>query len=146
MHWSGPAVIAPDTSVLVAGFVPGHRFHDAAASALAEVRAEGCLVAHTLAETFAVLSAPSGPYRVEPGAVVVYLDQFLDRAPVQSGPGAYREALGLLADRNHGGGGVYDALIALAARDAGARLVSLDLRAELTYAACGVEARLLVAD
>ena len=138
-------MIAPDTSVLVAGFVPGHRFHAAAASALAEVRADGCLIAHTMAEAFAVLSAPSGPYRVEPGAAIVYVDQFLDRAPIQPRPGAYREALGLLADRDYAGGAVYDALIALAACDAGATLVSLDRRAERTYAACGVEARLLVA-
>jgi toxin FitB len=139
-------VIAPDTSVLVAGFVPSHRFHAAAAAALAEARADGCLVAHTIAETFAVLSAPSGPYRVEPGAAVAYLDQFLERAPIQPRAGAYREAIGLLADRNRPGGAVYDALIALAARDGGATLVSLDLRAEPTYAACGVEARLLAAD
>jgi toxin FitB len=139
-------VTVPDTSLLVAGFVPGHRFHDAAAVALAEVRADGCLVAHTMAETYAVLSGPSGPYRVAPGAVVAYVRQFLDRAPIQPQPGTYREALGLLADRNHAGGAIYDALIALAARDAGATLVSLDRRAERTYAACGVEARLLAAD
>lgn len=146
MRWSGLAVIAPDTSVLVAGFVPGHQFHDAAAEALAEVRSAGYLVAHTMAETYAVLSAPSGPYRVEPGAVVAYIDQFLGRVPIQPQPDAYREAIALLGDRNRPGGVIYDALIALAARDAGATLVSLDLRAERTYAACGVEARLLVAD
>jgi predicted nucleic acid-binding protein len=138
-------VIAPDTSLLVAGFVPSHRFHDAAARALAEVRADGCLVAHTVAETYAVLSGPSGPYRVEAGTAVAYIRQFLDRAPVQPRPGTYLEALGLLADDGRAGGAVYDALIALAARDAGATLVSLDRRAERTYAACGVEARLLVA-
>jgi predicted nucleic acid-binding protein len=136
-------VIAPDTSVLVAGFIPGHRFHEAAAVALAEVRADGRLVAHTMAETFAVLSSPSGPYRVKSSTAVAYLDQFLGRAPVQPRPDAYREALGLLAGGSRGGGAIYDALIALAARDAEATLVSLDLRAERTYAACGVEARLL---
>lgn len=114
--------------------------------ALAEVRADGCLVAHTMAETYAVLSSPSGPYRIEPGAALAYLDQFLDRAPVQPRPGAYREALDLLASRNRAGGAIYDALIALAARDAEAALVSLDRRAERTYVACGVETRLLLAD
>jgi predicted nucleic acid-binding protein len=139
-------LIAPDTSVLVAGFVPSHLFHDVATAALAEVRADGCLIAHTMAETYSVLSAPSGPYRVESGAVVAYLDQFLDRAaPIQPRPEAYREALGLLGNRNRAGGAVYDALIALAARDAGAALVSLDRRAERTYGDCGVEARLLAA-
>ncbi len=139
-------MIAPDTSVLVAGFVPGHLFHAEAVSALVEVKAGGSLVAHTMAETYSVLSSPSGPYRVEPGAVVTYLDQFLDRAePIQPRPRSYREALGLLGERDRAGGAVYDALIALAVRDAGATLVSLDRRAERTYAACGIEARLLAA-
>ncbi len=140
-------MIAPDTSVLVAGFVPSHRFHAEAISTLLEVRDEGCLVAHTMAETYAVLSSPSGPFRVEPGAVVSYLDQFLDRVgPIQPRPDTYREALGLLDDRDRSGGVVYDALIALAVRDAGAALASLDRRAERTYAACDVELRMLAGD
>jgi toxin FitB len=137
-------LIAPDTSVLVAGFVPRHLFHAEAVSALIEVRDGGCLVAHTMAETFSVLSSPSGPYRVEADAVVAYLDQFLGRAePIQPRPPTFREALGLLGDRDRAGGAIYDALIALAVRDADATLVSLDRRAERTYAACGVEAKLL---
>jgi predicted nucleic acid-binding protein len=138
-------LIAPDSSVLVAGFVSGHRFHEAALSALSEVKADGSLIAHTTAETFAVLSTSGGVYRAEPDAVVAYLDQFLGgSSPIQPRPGAYREALGLLAGQGLAGGAIYDALIALAARDAGAELVSLDGRAERTYALCGVEARLLV--
>lgn len=137
---------APDTSVLVAGFVSGHRFHEAALSALAEVRAGGSLIAHTTAETYAVLSAPGGVYRVEPHAVMAYLDQFLQgSSPLQPRPSAYREALDLLAGNGRAGGAIYDALIALTARDADAELVSLDGRAERTYALCGVEARLLAA-
>lgn len=137
-------MIAPDTSVLVAGFHPGHPRHAVAARTLVEVRSDGRLVAHTMAETYAVLSSPSGPFRVEPGAVVAYLDQFLERSdPIQHPPGTYREALGLLGERDQPGGAVYDALIALAARDAGATLASLDRRAESIYAACGVEARML---
>lgn len=138
-------MIAPDSSVLIAGFIPSHRFHEVAISALAEVRADGCLVAHTTAETYSVLSAPAGPYRVEPSAVLAYLEQFLDRAPIQPRPEAYREALDLLSRHNRGGGVVYDALIALAVREAGMTLVSLDRRAEPTYAICDVEARQLVA-
>ena len=138
-------MIAPDSSVLVAGFVSGHRFHDVALSALSEVRAGGSLIAHTTAETYSVLSAPGGVYRVEPHAIVAYLDQFLDGAsPIQPRPGSYWEALSLLAENGRSGGAIYDALIALAARDAGAELVSLDSRAEQTYALCGIEAQLLV--
>lgn len=137
-------MIVPDTSVLVAGFVSSHRFHRAAASVLAKVRSEGTLIAHTTAETYAVLSGPGGVYRVEPGTVVTYLKQFLeDSPPIQPQPETCREALDLLADVDRGGGAIYDALIALAARDANAELVSLDRRAERTYALCSVEARLL---
>jgi toxin FitB len=137
-------VITPDTSVLVAGFDPGHRFHAEAVSALVDVRAGGRLVAHTMAETYSVLSSPSGPYRVEPGAVVAYLDQFLDRAdPIQPRPRSYREALDLLGERDRAGAAIYDALIALAARDADVTLVSLDRRAGQTYDACGVVAKML---
>jgi predicted nucleic acid-binding protein len=137
-------VIAPDSSVLVAGFVAGHRFHEAAASALVEVRSGGCLVAHTMAETYAVLSAPGGAYRAEPDAVVAYLDQFVEStSPIQPQPNAYGEALDLLAREGRVGGAIYDALIALATRDAEATLVSLDRRAEKIYELCGVEARLL---
>lgn len=139
-------MIAPDTSVLVAGFHLGHPRHAAAVAALVEVREGGRLVAHTMAETYAVLSSPGGPFRIEPAMVVAYLDQFLDGSePIQHQPGAYREALGLLGKRNQPGGVVFDALIALAARDADVILVSLDRRAERTYAACGVEAKMLVA-
>jgi predicted nucleic acid-binding protein len=139
-------MIAPDTSVLVAGFHPEHPSHAAAVPALVEVKAGGRLIAHTMAEAYAVLSSPRGPFRFEPAAVLAYLDQFIeDEGPIQHEPGAHREALGLLGERNQPGGAVFDALIALAARDAGATLLSFDRRAERTYAACGVEFRMLAA-
>jgi predicted nucleic acid-binding protein len=137
-------MIVPDSSVLVAGFVVEHRFHDAAAPAVAEVRAEGRLVAHTTAETYAVLSAPGGVYRAEPEVVAAYLGEFLEgSAPIQPRPDAYREALELLAGNGRGGASIYDALIALAARDASATLISLDRRARPTYELCGAESRFL---
>jgi predicted nucleic acid-binding protein len=138
-------VIVPDTSVLVAGFVTGHRFHREAVSALAEVRAGGGLIAHTIAETFSVLSAAGGVYRSDTPTVVAYLEQFLERpdSPIPLRPVAYREALEILVGAGRSGGAIYDALIALAARDAKATLVSFDRRAEATYELCGVEARML---
>lgn len=137
-------MIAPDSSVLVAGFVPSHRFHEAVRPSLLEVVESGSLIAHTIAETYAVLSAPGGIYRAEPRVVVEYLDQFLtDGPPIPVQPHAYRRALDLLADDGRPGGAVYDALIALAAFYAEATLVSLDRRAERIYELCGVEARFL---
>lgn len=137
-------MIVPDSSVLVAGFVVEHRFHDAAAPAVAEVRASGRLVAHTMAEAYSVLSAPGGVYRAEPGLIVDYLDELLEgSAPIQPRPDTYREALEFLSDKGRGGASIYDALIALTARDAKTTLISLDRRAGSTYELCGVEARFL---
>jgi predicted nucleic acid-binding protein len=137
-------MIVPDSSVLVAGFVVEHHFHDAAAAAVAEVRAGGRLVAHTMAEAYAVLSAPGGVYRAEPGVAVAYLDEFLEGSvPIQPRPDTYREVLEILSSNRRGGASVYDALIALTARDANATLISLDRRARSTYELCGVEVRFL---
>lgn len=137
-------MIAPDTSVLIAGFLPDHPFCGVAEVALTEVREDGRLLAHTMAETYAVLSGSAEGFRVEPGVVVAYLDEFLaDAAPIQPRPNAHREALELLSDKGRRGASVYDALIALTARDAGAVLISLDRRARPIYELCGVEARFL---
>jgi predicted nucleic acid-binding protein len=133
-------MIAPDTSVLIAGFMPDHPFYGVAEAALTEVREDGRLIAHTMAETYAVLSGPADVFRVEPGVVVAYLDEFLkDAESIQPRPDACREALEILSGNGRGGASVYDALIALTARDAGATLISLDRRAKPTYELCGVE-------
>jgi len=128
-------VTAPDTSVLVAGFDSSHPFHQQAQGALGEVRRRGRLIAHTIAETFAVLTA-AGPYGLRGAPVLAYLDRFLDREPIGLEPAAYVRALTDFADVDLVGGAVYDALIAVSARDAGATLVSLDRRAAATYHRC----------
>jgi toxin FitB len=137
-------VIAPDSSVLIAGFIPSHRFHEAALPSLAEVAAHGSLIGHTMAETYSVLSTPGGIYRAEPRSVVEYLDQFLDGgSPISVLPAAHREAIDLLAANGRPGGAIYDALIGLAARDASVTLISLDGRATPIYELCGVDVQLL---
>lgn len=103
----------------------------------------GNLVGHTIAESFSVLTSPSGVYRAEPSAVVAYLDQFLDGEAIPIRPAAYREALDLLVADGRPGGAVYDALIGLAARDAALTLASLDGRAQPVYELCGTDVRLL---
>lgn len=134
---------APDTSVLVAGFLPSHRFHREVLPELGNVLRHGNLIAHTIAETYSVLSAPGGVYRAEPIAVATYLDQFIDDEPIGMRPASYREAVDLLAGINRAGGVIYDALVGLAARDAGAKLLSLDVRAQPIYKLCGTEIRIL---
>jgi predicted nucleic acid-binding protein len=137
-------LIVPDTSVLVSGFTAAHPFYAVAEPALIEVREEGGLAAHTMAEAYSVLSTPRGVYRAAPGVVAGYLDELLgDAVPVQPKPDTYPEALRLLSSKGRGGASIYDALIALTARDANAMLVSLDRRAKSTYELCGVEFRFL---
>ncbi len=112
--------------------------------ALIEVREEGGLAAHTMAEAYSVLSTPRGPYRAAPGVVASYLDELLSGGvPVQPKPDTYPEALRLLSSKGRGGASIYDALIALTARDAAGTLLSLDRRAKPIYELCGVEFRFL---
>lgn len=134
---------APDTSVLVAGFDSKHPFARTAITALVEVRRSGRLVAHTIAETFAVLSTPGGPYPATPEIVVEYLSPLLERDPIGLTPRRYPRAVAELARLGVRGGAVYDGLIALAARDADVELVSLDRRAASTYERVGVRYRLI---
>lgn len=134
---------APDSSVLIAGFDPGHIFHDVAQASLSEVRDRGVLIAHTLAECLAVLSA--GAYLAPADRVHEYLGLFLDRDPVGVKPDAYPSALLQLSAEGVAGGAIYDGLIALGARAAGVLLISFDRRAAGTYRRCGVDFTLLPA-
>ena len=95
-------MIVPDTSVLVAGFDHTHPFFPRATPALAEVTRMGRLVAHTVAETFAVLSTAGGPYPAEPGDVVAYLAPYLDEDPIGVAPARYPEGSAGDARRRRG--------------------------------------------
>lgn len=134
---------APDSSVLVAGYLPNHRFHEQAANALADVARSGCLLGHTLTETYAVLTARGGPYTVPGDTVVGYLERLLARDPIWLDGARYTRALGELQALDVDGGAIYDGLIAIAAREAGAQLVTLDRRATRTYQAVGTDFQLL---
>ena len=112
--------------------------------ALIEIREEGGLAAHAMAEAYSVLSAPGGVYRAEPELVLEYLKELLgDSPPIQPRAASYIEALEDLARHGRGGAPLFDALIALAVRDADATLVSLDRRARPVYELCEVEFRFL---
>jgi hypothetical protein len=110
---------------------------------LAEVLRDGRLLGHTMAETYAVLTAPGGPFEAPGESVVAYLERFLGREPVWLQPARYLQALTELERTGIAGGAIYDGLIAVAARDAGVRLVSLDRRAVAVYARVGVTFQLV---
>lgn len=136
-------LFAPDSSVLIAGYDLEHVFHDEAEPALAVVRRTGVLIAHTIAESFAVLTA--GPYAADPSVVLAYLGQFQANPVAGIRPEGYPAALQELAVAGVSGGALYDGLIAIGARQVGAVLISLDRRAAGTYERCGAPSRQLVA-
>jgi len=136
-------VTAPDTSVLIAGFDSAHPFHPVAQRALSDVRRRGRTIGHTLAETVSVLTAP-GPYGFAAEPVRAYLEPFLEREPLGLAPRDYPRVLEELVGLEISGGAIYDALIAVGAREGRATLVSLDRRAATTYRRCHAEYELLL--
>lgn len=134
------APAAPDSSVLVAGFWAPHEAFDRAQAGLERVLDGGRLIAHTIAETYATLTA--APFDVGGDPAISYLEQFgsvVSGIPPQQMPDAVAE----LRRNGIGGGASYDGLIAISAREAGLELLSLDRRASRTYDALGIEYELL---
>jgi predicted nucleic acid-binding protein len=133
-------VTAADTSVVVAAFGRWHERHDAARHAVA---ASPLLLAPVAIETLSVLTRLPPPHRAPPDLVLRFLAAHFDELPAVLSPLGYRtllheaEALAIV------GGALYDAVVAATAREAGAVLVSLDLRAAPTYRALGVEHAIL---
>jgi predicted nucleic acid-binding protein len=136
-------VTAPDSSVLIAGFLPHHTFYAAARARLANVAAAGRLLGHAMAETYAVLTAPGAPHRSRTTAVTQYLAQFSAHEPFWLSGAQYADALAELERVGIEGGATYDALIGIAARNAGDRLISLDRRAATAYDRVGVDFELV---
>lgn len=130
-------MIAIDTSVAVAAFADWHESHRAAAAVVADGPA---MPAHVAIETYSVLTRLPAPHRV-PGALAAdYLDRmFPSRSRLVPRAATVRALPRLAFEAGVSGGAIYDALVALTARDAGATLVTRDRRALATYAALGVD-------
>ena len=131
---------AVDTSVLVAAFASWHADHEVA---VRELAGHPVAVAHSLIETYAVLTRLPEPQRAHPALVTEFLDRNFPRVPLTLSAGQMREVPGTLAGLGISGGAVYDGLIALTSLAHDAQLVSLDRRAESTYRRCGVRFDLL---
>lgn len=98
------------------------------------------LTGHGLAVTYSVLTRLPGDARVSPEDAVVLIDaNFAEVLESSSGGLVHRE----FARRGVAGGAVYDGLVALAAREHGATLVTRDARARSTYEALGVAVEIL---
>lgn len=128
------AFTAVDTSVAVPLLVSSHSEH-AAVAEWARGRTLG-LSGHALAETYAVLTRLPGDARVRPDDAAALIDDNFP-ASAQLGARASRSAHREFARRGIAGGAVYDALVALAAREHGVVLATRDARARPTYEALG---------
>lgn len=128
--------VAVDTSVAVPLLVRSHQHH-------AQVvrwwdGQELALSGHALAETYSVLTRLPGDARLAADDAARLLDTRFATPLVLSGEQA-RTVQSTLSQIGIAGGAVYDALVALAAREHGAPLATRDARARGTYDAVGVK-------
>lgn len=130
---------ALDSSVLVAAFASWHERHSDAQSSLRG----GRVVGSALVEAYSVLTRLPAPHRAPADVAAEFLARVVDSPPLTLSPTATRRLPSLLASRGISGGASYDALIAATAAEADEELVSLDLRAAVTYRLMGARHRLL---
>jgi predicted nucleic acid-binding protein len=133
-------VIAVDSSVAVAAFGDWHRLNESARAILDE---DAVLPAHALLETYSVLTGFPPPHRATPDLVDAWLDNRFHAILEPPPPQEQRALVRRLAATGRIGGAIYDAVVALTAKLAGAVLVTADIRAAHTYDLVGVEWRAL---
>jgi predicted nucleic acid-binding protein len=123
-----------DTSVVVAAFASWHEFHPQALRALDRGPR---LPGQAALEAYSVLTRLPPPHRASPGLVRDFLQATFTEPYLVLGPEGLATLISELADAGITGGASYDALIAAVARDAGASLLTCDLRARQTYERLG---------
>lgn len=132
--------VALDTSAAVPYVMRSHDAHAVTRRLLSGRRA--ALTGHSLAETYSVLTRLPGDARLSAADAVRLLDANFDQPALLD----VKTAASLpsqLAPLGIAGGAVYDAMVALAARDNALPLATRDRRAAATYAAVGAEFELL---
>ena len=122
-----------DASVLVAGLVEAHPHHGAAFPWIQRVQAgrlRGAVAAHSLAETYSVLTTLPHQPRITPAASLRLIRESLLRFHVVAlGARDYLTVVRTLADAGLAGGIIYDALAARAAAKTHAkRILTLNQR------------------
>ncbi len=132
--------VALDTSCAVPLLMATHPSHGSVRVALGARRP--VLTAHSLAETYSVLTRLSGDARVDPKDAARLIDrEFGETAPVDDA--VTRSLATTLGAMNIAGGAVYDALVGLAARSNDLVLMTRDSRALGSYAAVGARIELV---
>lgn len=128
--------LALDTSVAVPLLVRTHHEHTAVVELVADRGV--AFTGHSLAETYSVLTRLPGDVRLAPlDAARLVQEGFAP--PLLIGARTSRRLPAVLAELDVAGGAVYDALVALAAREHDAVLATRDARARATYEAVGVQ-------
>jgi predicted nucleic acid-binding protein len=133
-------VIAPDTSVLIAGFATWHEAHQSAVRAL---NRGVHLIAHTAVETYSVLTRLPPPHRVAPEVAHAYLTDVTSADYLTLDARSHRDLVKYLAEHDVTGGAIYDALVGSTAKAAGATLLTRDGRALRAYELLQVEYELV---
>jgi len=126
--------LAPDTSVIVAAFASWHESHAPAREAMDQ---GVVLIAHCALETYSVLTRLPSPHRVGADVAAMFLRLRFSGDPLVLPASVQRSVVSRFAEAGVSGGAVYDGLIAATALHHGARLLTLDARAEPTYARVG---------
>ena len=128
--------VAVDTSVAVPLLVRSHHHH---ANVVRWWNGqEIALSGHALAETYSVLTRLPGDARLSPADAARLLTARF-ASPLVLGSSPARKLPDTLSRLGIAGGAVYDALVALAAKQHGVALATRDARARGTYDAVGVE-------
>lgn len=128
--------VAVDTSVAIPLLVRSH--HDHADVVRWWDGQDLTLSGHALAETYSVLTRLPGDARLAPADAARLLDARFSSPLVLSSSQA-RKLPDTLSRLGIAGGAVYDALVALAAKEHGTPLATRDSRARGTYEAVGVQ-------
>ena len=128
--------VAVDTSVAVPLLVRSHQYHSDVVRWWSGQ--EVALSGHALAETYSVLTRLPGDTRLAPADAVRLLNARFS-PPLMLSSSRARKVPDTLSSLGIAGGAVYDALVALAAKEHGAALATRDARVRGTYDAVGVE-------
>lgn len=128
------SLLALDTSVAVPLLLRSHDAHNQVRAAIGD--RDLVLTAYSLAETYSVLTRLPGDARVAPADAAALIEANFG-PPLVSDPATVDALPRVLAAAGVAGGAVYDAVVALAAREHEVPLGTRDARAMGTYAAVG---------
>lgn len=96
-------------------------------------------MAHCGLEAYSVLTRLPPPHRMPSALATRFLQERFPSPWLTLSAGAVQALVGSLHEAGVRGGGTYDAVVAATAREAGATLVSLDVRAAPVYARFDVD-------